>query len=344
MSLRVKWMDQYAAVLNTTGIGTTAPFTIGSMGIATSKYAIPLIGNPDINPGQEIIDQRKAIGIAQRSVGTGHCEFLQGTKMPTTTWEFDGNAYNLPIFLWTLFQKGSTEDVGADKFIKIFNPATASEGAECEAWLNVLRKMEEGSSANSIRAYGMIARSMTLSSEGFSPLKVSVELVGAGYENTFDAGDALFTYDSNCGLVWGGTSGATATLGGSTVQLDGFEITVSNNAIARHYGQNTVQKFVTGDITVEGSITVFWGDTNHGQGDQITDFINGTDQQLIIYWGSADGTSVGDLAIKANIRYTGAEVIAEDEIATTLPFIGVYDGTNNAIDIIVADGIDRSIP
>jgi len=348
MSLRTLWMDQYDMALVTGSIGATTSFGAGSgVGVAASnKFAIPLINHPDINHGLNIIDQRKAIGISQRSVATGHCEFLQGTKDPTSTWEFDGNAYNLPGFLWLLFQKGSSEGTGTAKFTKTFIPPTATQGVECEVWANLLRKMEEGSSAHSTRGTGFIVRSITLSADGFSPLNVSVELIGADVLNTHNATAATFTYDTNCGLVWGGASGATTTFGASSaVQLEGFTMTITNNAIAKHYGEQTVQKFITGDYTVEGSITVFWGDTNFGQEAEITKFVNGTDQLMEIYWGTAGGiTTAGDLSIKANIRYSGATVGGEEEIATELPFIGVYDGTNNAIEINCVDSYDRSIP
>jgi len=343
LALRVPWQELYFMSYQTGTIGVTQTFIAGSMGITTSEFAIPLINHPDLNPGQEIIDQRKAIGRSQRSVGTGHCEFLQGTKMPNTTWEFDGNAYNLAPFLWALFQGGSSEGTGTAKFTKTFDPPTATEGPACEVWMNLGRLMEAGTSAHSTKIYGAICRSITLSAEGYSPLKVSAEMVGAGIGNVYDGEPWVHTMDSNCGLVWGGTSGATCELGTSAVELEGFTMTITNNAIPRHYGSNTVQKFITGDITVEGSITVFWGDTNHGQEAEITDFIAGTDNLLEIYWGSKSGTSAGDLDLKVNARYTGATVVAEDEIGIELPFIGVYDGTNDAVDIVLADGIDRGI-
>lgn len=339
MALRVPWQDMYFLTYNTTSIGTTQTFVAGSMGVATSKFAIPLINHPDLNPGQEIIDQRKAIGISQRSVDTGHCEFLQGTVMPTSTWEFDGNAYNLAPILWLLFQGGTSES----GTVKTYDPPTATEGPACEVWANLGRRMEAGTASKSTKVYGAICRSITLSAEGYSPLKVSAEFIGAGIGHTYNAQPWVTTFDSNCGVVWGGTSGATCELAGTTVQLEGFTMTITNNAIPRHYGSNTVQKFITGDITVEGSITVFWGDSNHGQESEITDFINGTDNLLEIYWGSKTGASAGDIDIKVNARYTGANVVAEDEIGIELPFIGVKDASNDAIEVVLADGISRGV-
>ncbi len=346
MSLRVPWMDKYGVILQTSSIGATRAFGSGSgIGIgANNKFALPLINHPDINAGLNIVDQRKALGISQRSVATGHCEYLQGTKNPTTTLEFDGNAYNLAPFLWLLFQKGTTEGTGTSKFTKIFDPPTATEGAECEVWANVLRKMEEGSSAHSTRGTGFIVKSITLSSDGFSPLRASVEMIGSDVSYIYNATSALLNFNANCGVVWGGASGVTTILGASPVQLEGFSITITNNAIPRNYGQQTVQKFITGDYTVDGSITVFWGDTHFGQETEITKWINGTDQLLNIYWGSVGGnTTAGDISIKTNIRYTGATVNSNDEIAIELPFIGVYDGTNDAIEITLVDGYDCGI-
>ena len=345
MSLRVGWMDRYGAILQASSISATRGFGAGSgIGISSDKYAIPLVEHADINAGINIIDQRKAIGIAQRSVATGHCEFLQGTKAPTTTWEFDANAYNLAPFLWLLFQKGATEGTTA-LFTKIFDPPTATEGAECEVWANLLRIMEEGSTAHSTRGTGFIVRSITLSSEGFSPLRASVEMIGSDVSYVYNATGATMTFDSNCGLVFGGASGVTTTLGGTAVNLEGFSITITNNAIARNYGQQTVQKFITGDYTVEGNFKVFWGDSNFGQETELTKWISGTDQQLNIYWGSAGGaTTAGDLSIKSNIRYSSAAVETDEEIGNAMSFVGVYDGTNDAIEITLADGYDRSIP
>jgi len=349
MGVRVLWQDQYAFAYQTTSIGSTIDFaTASGAGVGTSEYALPLINHPHIDAGLDIIDQRKAIGISQRSVATGHQEFLQGTKNPNSTWEFDGNAYNLAPFLWTLFQKGTTEGTGTAKFTKTYDPPTATEGPECEVWMLLLRKMEEATNAHSTRGTGFIVKSITLSADGFSPLRVSVELVGKDVSYVYDAQNAVFTYNTKSFLVWGGSSGATCEIDGAAVQLEGFTLTITNNAIARHYGGQDVDKFITSDYTLEGSISVFWGDSNASQDQetQLVDFVAGTDKRLHIYWGTTGGaTTAGDLDILANIRYTGATLADVDtEIVTECPFVGVYDGTYDAIQIVLSDGIDRAIP
>lgn len=351
---RVLWQDKYAFVPVTGSIGASCGFATGSgIGVGTDKFGLPLNNHPHLDAGLDIYDQEKAIGLAERSVATGHCEFLQGTKNPMSTWEFDGNAYNLASFLWTLFQKGTTEGTGTGGsgtgiYTKTYNPPTATEGPECEVWMNLLRKMDEGTSTQSHRGVGFIVKSITLSASGFGPLNVSAELVGADIDYTWNAASALMDFGSNCGVVWGGASGASCEIGGHAAELEGFEITITNNAIARHYGGQDVEKFILGRYSVEGSITVFWGDdeTNIGKNNQIDNFIDGTDQLLEIWWGTQGGkTAAGDLDIKVNMRYTGAEMTDNDtELAWDLPFIGVYDGTNHAVEITLADGIDRSIP
>jgi hypothetical protein len=341
MSTIVPWQILYGAG-PAASITATFAFGTGAIGVASNDYCWPLTNQPHYDPGQTIIDARKAIGLAVRRTGSGY-EFQQGVKQPTTSWEFDANAYNLAFPLWMLFQKGTTEGTGTDEFTKTYNSPTCTEGVEVERFANVLKRMQCGSSSTAQRIKGAIVRSITLTAESNTPLKAVIEWVGADLETDYNAGSTTLQFDTNDPLIWGAST-AGATVAGTATNIDSWSITVSNNAVQKNYESNTVQKHILMDFTVEGTVKIPWGAATVGGKEQIDNFMNGTDVALNFYWGaSATPASSGEISIKTNARYTGVDMSYDDEVALDLPFIGAYDGTNAAIEVVLLDGLDRGI-
>jgi len=106
--------------------------------------------------------------------------------------------------------------------------------------------------------------------------------------------------------------------------------------VQRWFDSQTPYEYILGDFTVEGRITIPW----QGSNTEINNFISGTDKRIELYWGSDAGASDGDFYIAVNARYTGAPISGDEEIQLELPFVGVNDGTYDAVKVILADNVD----
>jgi hypothetical protein len=333
----------------TSSIAATHAFGTGVIGIATNKYAYPLVGHVNFDAGQTVIDQRKATGLPYRRTGAGY-EYQQGVKSPTTTWEFDANAYNLALPLWLLFQKGTTEASAGASSVKTYESYTCTTGVEMETFAALLKRMECGTVGSSQRILGAIVRSITFTAESNNPLKASVEFVGADISVTYSAENAVFTFDTNDPLIWGSSDAnvyvsPAGNSPGTAINVDTWSVTISNNSVAKQYEKDTVQKFIMQDFSVEGTIKIPWGAAAGGGGTLVDDLITGDDMYIAIYWGSKTGASSGDFALMLNARITAVEMSYDDEVAQDITFSGAYDGTNPPAQIVLHDGaVDRSIP
>ena len=343
---RAPWQLRYGIVRTASITATNAFATVTDIGIATGVFGVPLTNKPFIDPGQNIIDTRKAVGVATRRVGTvsNDFEFQQGIRDPKVSFEFDANAYNLGLPLWMLFQKGAAEVLVTTTTpnVKTYNAPTYSEGAECETFANLLVNTDAG--GESQRMYGAVVDSIALSGDINTPLKATVSFIGREIDPDFNADTATISFYDKAPLMWTGTSGPTITLGGTSIEAASFNVTINNNASPRHYNNQLASRYILGDFTAEGSIKFPWGTATLGAHQAIQDFIDGTDKELIIYWGSATGATTGDFAIKLNVRYNGITLDPAEEIMVEIPFIAVYDGTNEAMEVVLNDSIVRGIP
>ena len=312
-------------------------FASGAIGVASNKYGIPLLNKPVFDPGQNIVNQRKAIGVSYRRGDAGF-EYNQGSRVPTTSWEFDVSYKNIVPFLWMLFQGGTTEGA-ATTYLKTFVPYTESAAGIYVAAALLAKNSNTAASSHMIG--GAVVRSITLSSEEGMPLKATVEMIGYNMVSDFDldADANLIEYDNTAPLLW---QDATVSLGGTTVNIPGFSLTISNNLVTKNYDSWHTEKYVLMDCTAEGSFRLPYSAATVGGNAQLDNFINGTDQLLKITWGSGSHNTLGDFEIEVNARYTGAQFVADDEIVLELPFDGVYDGTNN-LRLYAVDSINRFV-
>lgn len=340
-ALRVQSEDVYHVQFQKTSISTAGTFASGAdYGLgAAGTFAIPLTNHPHLEPGPQIIDQRKATGVAYRRTGAGY-EFQQGHLMPVFTYEFDANADTLAGFFTLLFQSGVTEGASTP-FTKTCVPYTSNG---CTWWGAAMRKMS-AAAADSHAIHGCIVRSLTLSAETGGALKASVELIGHTHTTAFDydATPATSTFGAVNPLLWKDAGSVAGMYVASTeVHLPGFELTFTNNATPVYYDQTEPVKYVLGDLDVTGTITIPWSQATEGANTPLDNFISGADTALHIWWGTYAGTADDDVSFKVNMRYTGAEVGGEPETGTTLPFLHAYDGTNN-VEVKISDGYDMTI-
>jgi hypothetical protein len=312
-------------------------FASGAIGVASNKYGIPLLNKPAFDPGQAVVNQRKAIGVSYRRADAGF-EYQQGSRVPTTTFEFDVTYKNIVPFLWMLFQGGTTEGAGAT-YLKTFVPYTESNAEIYVA--SALLARNSDSAATSHMIGGAVVKSLTLTAEEGMPLKCSAEMIGYNMVSDFDldADANLIEYDTAAPLLW---QNATVSLGGTTVNIPGFSLTISNNLVTKNYDSWHTEKYVLMDCTAEGSFRIPWSAATVGGNAQIDNFINGTDQLLKVTWGTGSHTTDGDFEIEVNARYTGATLTGDDEIVTEIPFENVFDGTNN-LRLYSVDSINRLV-
>lgn len=362
MSQRQTWEDLYGIRAYITGtladggvgadvasVWNSATVTVGNfivdhgdgdhIGIDLNKFAIPLLNHPTFSPGQEIINNRKAVGTSYRR--TGAClEYQMGYRMPTVTYECDATYKILALFFQLLFQGGASE-AATTPFLKTYVPYAEGD-SDIVACAALIRQMS-AAAADSHVIGGAIVRSLTITAEEGQPLKASAEFVGYNMVSNYDFSSEstnILEFDSTACLMY---SNATIKLATTEVNLPGFTFTITNNAIPKYYNSNHINKFVLGDFTCTGSFQVPYAALTVGDNTQITNFINGTDVLLQIYWGNETPSATGDVKFELNARYTDATMEGDDEILTTLPFECAHDGTNNAIRCYVADAVDRGI-
>lgn len=317
MATRTVWEDLFGVGIGTTNISTAA----------NASFGIPLINHPSFNPGSQTINQRKAVGTSYRQTGAGCLEYTQGSAIPTTSFEFDVSSKNLSAFLWALFQTGSFQGAGT-AYPKYYVPY---ESPDSEVWLTLVRKLAPAGTGASHRIVGAIVNSITLSAEEGQNLKATVEFQGYSFESNRDTTNDTFTFQTASCLQW---QNAVVTLDGTTVNIPGFSLTISNNAVTKFYDNPTAVRHDAGEFTATGSISVPWGQATEGGNAQIDAFAAGTSSRLVIYWGDGEiANADGEFSIIANIRPTGVTVTGDDEIISEVTFECASDKyTSSVID------------
>lgn len=142
----------------------------------------------------------------------------------------------------------------------------------------------------------------------------------------------------------------TKGLGGTTnnLVLGAFSMTF-NNQVTRigHNASGDAEAYAIGTggdgLSVTGELKAKYDTTTK---DEIDTFLTTPDggsaeKKLYILWG--DGSSDGTLSFDINAIYTGNSLDFGNEsgVFVNLPFQGVDDGTNEAIEILLANAIDR---
>ena len=303
-------------------------------GVEQSKPCIPVKNMPNFNVDMNIIHNRK-----QNCLSTYHTdEFNQGVKYPNSTWEFDGNSYNLANIMWSLFQNGAGEN---SDYLKIFKAYTSSN---IETSLTLLRKVYDLSFVTQKyqRIIGAVCKTLVLSHESGGLLNASAEFVGNDFESDYNLLGDVIGFSEKDPLKFG----YTFQLNNIWMHIQSWNIEITNNAVLKYAEAQVPTRVVLGDLDITGNFLIPWG-TGHHEEDghkQIEDFIAGTDKQFDIWWGSQNASSAGDLALRLNIRIQNVEVIGTgDETSLSVDFIAVKSSDNEPLEIYLNDGIERGI-
>ncbi|MEE9162010.1 MAG: hypothetical protein V3U35_03475 [Candidatus Neomarinimicrobiota bacterium] len=137
------------------------------------------------------------------------------------------------------------------------------------------------------------------------------------------------------------------SLAGNDMVLGGFELRLDNR-VARVGSDSSgdAQAYALGvpGYAATGVISVKYDDNSK---DTIDSFLTSAyDTQLVLAWGSgADPvTTDGDLLLKLNVNFAGNafDFGREDGVFLTIPFECVDDGSNEAVEIEIANATDRA--
>jgi len=137
----------------------------------------------------------------------------------------------------------------------------------------------------------------------------------------------------------------TKTVAAADVVVGSFSLTFENNVQRIGFDSSgDPQAYVFPMFDLTGEVSVKY-DANTDQ--EIDKFIlnpegGSAESAIVMQWG--DGTADGTLLFRVNAIYTGAPSKSFEDKGTfiTLPFQGVDDGTNEVIDVLIANAIDRT--
>lgn len=237
----------------------------------TYIYGQPVVGNPSFSPGQSILDFRKTNGDAIGRIGgtddaTGNADAYRGGQSPTFSAETIPTSKSLTSILGGFFQHGLKEDSTTDN-IKVARFPKASDGSDPKWIGSWMRKISSGQDDSQI-----------LSDCLPTSLSLSTNTDGILTANTDWTGRILVT-DVTSNVAVGGSAAANLTLddgrnylmqdcqalisnGDKTqhllTELSDFNLSLSNSLALQRYNDQFPLRFVMGDYTAEGSITIPW--------------------------------------------------------------------------------------
>ena len=329
MTMRVPYQDIYFIDTST---DITAAADWSGTGLGASVYNLLPTNKPDLLSGKVVNDVRKATGLSQRRTGDGY-EFTMLHEEPSISGlTVELNRQVLGLWMWLLLQSGVSQD--ADPYEKTGIPYTDSD---CEIFCSIGRLLDAG--AYSHRIDGAIIKSLTVSGSSGGVLTMSADFIGRDFSDTVDLSGVATTAVAEVPVLF---QELATTLDTNAIELDSFELTITNNAERRYYDNPLCTKIVLGNLEVSGNFTMPWTQTNESKNTAMTDFLAGNDMLLVI---ATTPASTDDVSFSVNARYTGDPTLSPDAVEHMLniPFIGAYDGTNHAIQIYCEDGITRGI-
>lgn len=316
------WADVYAIGFNTTGISTAS----------NASFGIPLTNHPNLEPGTQVVNQRKAIGTSYRSTQAG-MEYVNTVAVPETSFELDVTKSSLSHFLWSLFQKSGFQGA-ATTYTKYFVPY---EDPALEMWLTLVRKIAASGDANSHRMIGCVVKSISISGEAGGVIKATVGFQGYSTERNRDIASDTLTFSTNSVLLF---QDLTCTVAGSAANIDKFTFNITNNAVTKFFDSATAVHHLLGDFTVDGSVTIPWSDSNRGGNTEINAFVAGTPSRLNINWGGHEiASSDGDFSIISHIRRTNTQPVGDDEIMLEVSFEGASEENSSSVTTASASSI-----
>lgn len=352
-------LDELLAVADSAGVVFAAAATktgiTGLTGVNAGTYKLLVNGHPDLPSTSATVEAEKASGSSDMVE-----EDIQSTvaKPSEFTLELDGNAYLTSYFMSSLLQEGySNTDyrgvVGAlNNTVKRYVASNYPNYMinSYLAFVGTIPKLDFAKTA-SIIVRGAVANSVKISAEEGQILKLSVNIMGAYWNNNFTLTPSGNTIAPKIAYlkwqnakVWIDDAYITAATPSSGLKeyadpivdatnvfaLQGFDLTIVNNLMAKFYNSESVQCFILGKVKANGTLNIPWVvpsaavEADNYYWNNIDDFRNGIVKHIRIQWGQTWGNdataSDGALVIEAYIKYTDGKVEGEDVLSSALPF------------------------
>src|SRR3990167_788215 len=362
MATKAPWSSQYMIeqTSSLTCAPTFAPATkigLEGTGAANGVFRVGLLSSPHIMPSSGTIEHPTTTGLAEMFTTLDYSQVVG--EPSSVSLEMPLNSYNLSLFLLLLFQGGCSEAAGATYNTFRAIPYTTSAPSY---YVSVVRVMVDDFATKpnvetlSHILYGGLCTSLTITGAENDILKLTAEIKGswaiAAAATDLPAFEMLINNAANNwnSFIFMGSGqeanrtpikfqDCTTKIGGNAVDFDNFSITISNNAQHRYYANSSINSWVLGRLTGEGSVRVPWGDTNYGGNNPLNDFVDGTDYAFELYTEDMVGgppvvaTTDNSIDFNMNIRATNTSISTDPEVQTELSFASVYDGTNAAFDL-----------
>lgn len=346
-TIRTSYEDLYYLSYQTTSISTAGTFTATDDGISalgpSGQCGLLLTDHPDLMPGKVQDYADKTTGLAQRRYDTGNqYEYTDGRRTPTVSLNMGLNAYRLKILGWLLGQQGATETTNE---VVVIPPVAG--GAAMEVWASIGRSFGDPSGlAVGHAIHGCICNQLQITGNAGERCNIIAQMSGRSMVTNFDHTNSVATIETAGENMFFDFdfSFATNDIGD---YMEGFDITINNNAVARHYGSQTPSHYVMGKWETTGTVRFAMSaeGTTIGDNNQIDNFIGGTDVLLDIEHASISSGTNGYIRIRTNMLYSGDPSLdPAEELTWNCPFEGVYDGTNQSIALTANNGRSDSIP
>lgn len=137
----------------------------------------------------------------------------------------------------------------------------------------------------------------------------------------------------------------TKTVGGNDVVLNSFSVNFENGVTrVGHDSSGDPQQYIFPQFDITGDISVKFDDNTAPEIDKwvLNPTAGSAESNIIVQWG--DGSADGTLKFDVNAIYTGHSYDFGNDagVFVSLPFKGVDDGTNEAIEVKIANATDRA--
>ena len=239
------------------------------------------------------------------------------------------------VFEWDGSTTGVDSNGLPNKFYTLngYNPATDESWQLKSAVIKTLSiNGDPGSNG------GRLSFSATFYS-GYAPTQTGLTVTPSSWTAAYDSSNSDFFIFQKA---------ATKTIGGTAVVLNSFSLNWENNAkrIGHDSSGNPEYYAYAGggnDFVFTGELSAKY-DANSK--DEIATFLTdpsagSAEKQIILDWGSA--SSDGYLKFDCNAIYTGNSLdFGGDAVMVNLPFQGVDDGTNEAIEVSIENSVNRA--
>ena len=169
-------VQQASAINEWPKFNTTSNIGVYGTGSSGAKFVIPITNAPNLTTP---VYRDRIAKHTSKSARNEKDYFLQFRGLNTITLEMPLNSYNLSLFLWLLFQNGSSETADGSNEVALFEPYTSSDPEIFCVLTRVLRAISTNrrDDYTSQTALGCVCKSITVNGVQSGVLAMTGDLV-----------------------------------------------------------------------------------------------------------------------------------------------------------------------